>query len=148
MIVCIEAVAMPPNNGGCAVQLYAYHREETSDERRDDSVQSANHALQIVDSLCYKEREHAPGEAVILKGEPPRSPEHKQLWIIQLQVRNTHRGVSSYKADYHKFPGCPNDCATYMMEIFGTVKHVLRRARQDLRERKAMKGIGKCHANA
>ena len=139
MIVCIEAVAMPPNDGGCAVQLYAYHREETSDERRDDSVQSANHALQIVDSLCYKEKSHADGEAVIMKGEPPRSPEHKQLWIIQLQVRNTHRRISHYHADYHKFKGCPNDVAEYMMEIFSMVKHTLRRAREVLQEKKEMK---------
>ena len=141
MIVCIEAIAMPPGNDGCAVQLFAYHREETSDERRDDSVQSANHALQIVESLCYKEKSHADGEAVIMKGEPPCSPNHKPLWIIQLQVRNTHRGISSYHADYHKFTGCPNDCAVYMMEVFSTVKHVLRRARNDLRERKQKKAI-------
>ena len=105
MIVCIEAIALPPVDGASAVQLYSYTREEVSDERQDDSVQSANHALGIVDSLCYKERQHADGEAVIKSGEPPRSPEHTPLLIIQIQVRNTHHGIATYRSDYHKFAG-------------------------------------------
>ena len=130
---------MPPEQGGCAVQLFSYTRTEVDGETKDDSVQSSNHALQIVDSLCRNDKNHQDGAAVIKKGEPPRTPGHTPLWIIQIQVRNTHKGVSSYHADFSKFAGCPNDCAEYMMDIFGTVKGVLRRARNDLRARRAEK---------
>lgn len=143
MIVCIEAIAMPPTDGACAVQLFAYTREETSTERQDNTtVQSANHALQIVDSLCYKEREHADGEATIKRGEPPRTEEHTPLWIIQIQVRNTHHGIATYRSDYHKFVGCPNDCAEYMMEVYAVVRGVIRRARKDLRAMREEKRKG------
>ena len=137
MLVNIEAVAMPPRDGAHAVQLFAYSREETDADRRDDSVKSANHAWQIVESLCGKAERRSPGEAVILRGEPPRTAGHVPLWIVQLQVRNTHRGISTYRADYHKFIGCPNDCAEYMMEVYATIKHVLRGARNELRAYKA-----------
>lgn len=137
MIVEIIAVAMPPEETtdrkgrivrSRPVKTFAYVRRETEGERVDDTVQSANHALQIVRRIC--------GDA-ITEGEPPKGEGHTPLFTVQLQVSNTHRRVSSYRAAYRKMEGkCPLPVIEMMMDVYHAIKRVLRAAREDLRKRK------------
>lgn len=137
MIVEIVAVAMPPEDSADEkgrlvrsrpVRTFAYVRRESDGERVDDSVQSANHALQIVRRIC--------GDA-ITEGEPPKGEGHTPLFTVQLQVSNTHRRVSSYRAAYRKLEGkTPLAVIKMMMDIYHAIKRVLRSAREYLKKRK------------
>lgn len=140
MIAAIDAVAMPWEESTDAkgrkaryrpVKVFAYVRREAEGERVDDSVQSANHALQIVRRLC--------GDA-IEEGEPPKGEGHTPLFTVQIQVSNTHRHVSSYRAAYQKLDGkCPLPVIGMMMDIYHAIKRVMRQARDGLRAEKAAK---------
>lgn len=112
MIVALEAVLMPPKDGYREIARYAYTKEETIESERTDSVQDANHALQIVKKLC--------GEA-IREGEPPRGKEYQDLWVIQLQVTRTHKKSSNYRVAYHKHNGCQLVAIEDMMEIYAAI---------------------------
>lgn len=132
MIAEICATVRPDRH----VQLYAYTREESfgGESRCDNSVRSANHALEIVDRLCVKDES---GQAIV-RGRPPA--DCPPLWFIGIRVSNARKLHSCYQADYHKEPGCPNVAAEYMMEIYGAVKKVLRGARGAYRMARAQKG--------
>lgn len=133
MIVCIEAVAMPlePGEHSRAVNLYAYQREELPGEGGDDSVQCANHAMEIIDRLT--------GSDVIIKERPPCGGDYRPLWQVEIQTMNVHRNTAIYRADYHKFPGCPMNAIELMMAVYAAVRRVLKEARMDMRARKAKK---------
>lgn len=131
MIVCIEAVAMPlePGEHSRAVKVYAYRRAELPGEGGDDSVQCANHAMEIIDRLT--------GSDVIIKERPPCGGDYRPLWQVEIQTMNVHRKTASYRADYHKFPGCPMKAIELMMAVYAAVRRVLRDARVDMKTRKA-----------
>ena len=132
MVVCIDAMALAPTALGRPVQLYAYTREEADEERRADSVRDCNHALAIVRRLVGGN---------IVEGRAPTG-DVRRLWTVQLQVSNTRRGHSSYRAAYHKEAGCPLPQIDYMMEIYHAVKRVLRECRDDMRREKEAKRKG------
>lgn len=133
MIVQIDAVAMPWEHDGRRrirpIRVFAYTRVESDGERRDDSVQSSNHALQIVRRIC--------GDA-ITEGEPPNDGVCMRLFTVQMQVCDTHRKVSSYRVAYKRLAGnCPAPCSEMMMDIYHAIKRVMREARDDLKARRA-----------
>lgn len=136
MIVSIDAVAMPPEETADRfrrvrpIRIFAYVRPESDGERLDDSVQSSNHALQIVRKLC--------GDA-ITDGEPPNDGVCARLFTVQLQVSNTHRRTSSYRVAYRRLGNCPLPCIEMMMDIYRAIKRVIRSARDDLRAERAAK---------
>ena len=132
MIVCIEMVALPPEPGADVrdTNLYAYLREELPGEGDGDRVSDANHALGIVKKL---------GGKLILDGVPPRGVGYSPLWQVEIQISDTHKNSSKYRARYHKENGCPLNAIAYMMEVYGAVKKVLREALNDMRARKEKK---------
>lgn len=130
MIMTIEGVAGPPTNGLRQLLRYAYTHEEAAAENRTDSVLDANHALDIAHRLC--------GDA-IREGEPPREQGYTPLYVVQLQISDTHRKHSSYRCAYRKFDGCPMHAIEDMMEIYAAIKRVLRSARAESKKAKAAK---------
>lgn len=140
MMVEIVAVAMPWETSTDAkgrtvrsrpVKTFAYTRCEADGERADDSVLSANHALQIVRRIC--------GDA-IAEGEPPKGEGHTPLFTVQLQVTDTHRRTSSYRAAYRKLDGrTPLAVIGMMMDIYHAIKRTLRSARDDLRRERDLR---------
>ncbi len=113
---------------GAYAQLYAYTVNERGDE---DTVRDNNHALEIVRQLAGDDGEH------FKEGTPPDGA--PRMFDIWMRISNTHKGTSRYSADYHRHPGCPQRVAIAMMDIYHTIKSVLRESRNALRERKQHK---------
>lgn len=134
MVAVIECVAMPAAAGSRVRdgRLFCYSREEFEGEGGEDSVQVANHTLQIVDKLTE-------GGGTITKGEPPRGAEYQPLWRVEIQVVSAHRVTASYRADYRKEPGCPTNAVGLMMDVYRAVKRVMKAARKDLKARREKK---------
>ena len=79
-------------------------------------------------------RADVPAPAV---GTPPDGA--PRMFDIWMNISNTRHGTSKYSADYHRHPGCPQRVASAMMDIYHTIKSVLRESRNALRERKQQK---------
>ena len=134
MLAIIEAVAMPPEERGRKVQLFAYTRE--SKDGRGGRLQDANVALEIVKELTIPD---ADGESPIIEGLPPRGDACQPLWEIIITVENTHKSISRQTADYRKFDGCPVCASEAMMDIYAEVRRTLRKGLKGYREMKAAK---------
>ena len=136
MTVVITAVLEMRTHRGCGkssqigayAQLYAYPLNERGDE---DTVRDNNHALEIVRQLAGDDGEH------FKEGTPPDGA--PRMFDIWMRISNTRHGTSKYSADYHRHPGCPQRVASAMMDIYHTIKSVLRESRNALRERKQHK---------
>jgi hypothetical protein len=142
MLAIIEAVAMPPENGMREVKRFAYTLEEsreTPESVRGDSLQDANHALEIVKKFSG---------ASITEGMPPRGDGYTPMYVVQVQVSGTHKKHSHYRSAYHKFDGCPLNVIADMMDIYGNIRKVLRGAMVSHRERIAAKKAAKKKARA
>lgn len=130
MIVTIEGVLMPQEGMYREVKRFAYTQEESNDLNGGDSVRDANQALKIVKQIT--------GYSITV-GMPPRGKEYQPLYVIQIQVSNTHKMYSSYRVAYRKFNGCPVVASEDMMEIHAAIKKVLRNAMADYNESKKNK---------
>ena len=129
MVVCLEAVGVPPAAGkGRLMELYAYVREELPGEGRGDTVRDSNHALEIVRKLVCDR---------IAEGRPPSGSQ--SLWQVEIQVMCVHKDTASYRAAYHKENGCPESAIKVMMAVYGTVKKVLRESLDAHRARRRAK---------
>ena len=129
MLAIIEAVAMPPENGMREVKRFAYTLEEskeTPESVRGDSLQDANHALDIVKQITG---------ASIIEGVPPKGGAYTPMYVIQIQVSGTHKKHSHYRTEYHKFNGCPLNVIADMMDIYAEVRSILKGARVSFRNR-------------
>ena len=142
MIVCLEGVAMPPKGIRRVrdIKTFGYCREERQEEFGDDSVQTANHAHNIMRAVTGR---------AIERGEPPRTKDHQPLFVIEIQVLNVHRDRAQYRVAWHKFDGCPRGAIDFMFELHAAVKRVVRRVdketklEREMRKReKAEKRIG------
>lgn len=134
MLITIEAVADPPENGMREVKRYAYRQKEGPNAvNPGDSLRDANHALEIIKQII--------GDGII-ESTPPRGPDYLPLFLIQLQVSNSHKMYSSYRLDYRKLNGCPLNVIADMMDIHATIRRVLRRGLEDYREMKSQKKEG------
>lgn len=136
MTVLITAVLEMRTHRGCGkssqigayAQLYAYTVNERGES---DTVRDNNHAMEIVRQLAVDDGEH------FKEGTPPDGA--PRMFDIWMRISNTHKGTSRYSADYHRHPGCPQRVASAMMDIYHTIKSVLRESRNALRERKQQK---------
>lgn len=137
MLAIIEAVAMPQDERGRRVKLYAYTAE--SPNGRGDRVQDANLALEIVKSVSGPAEDAKEGDDYIIEAHPPRGKEYQRLFEIVVTVENTHKEVSRQTADYHRFDGCPACVSKEMMGIYAMVRKVLRRGLNAYREMKTAK---------
>ncbi len=116
-VVAIEG-AMSPDRWQ---SLFVYVRDEEDGECPGDGrVMTANHAAQIVDVLTED-------AGSMTAGRPPEG--FVPLWLVEIQVSDTHRTTSRYVCSYRKRPGCPNAAAEYMMGVYAAVKRVLRGAK-------------------
>jgi hypothetical protein len=126
MIVCIEGVAMPWKRQGPRrirdVDIFAYCREERPGEHGDGSVQSANHALHLVKIVTSRN---------MIEAEPPRTPDHEPMFLIEIQVFGVHRDTASYRVAYQKFAGCPMHIIEYMMDYYARIKRVVRKVNKE-----------------
>jgi len=114
-------------------QLYAY----TVNERGDaDTVRDNNHALEIVRRLAGDSGQY------FKEGSPPKGT--ARMFDVWMHISNTRQGKSRYTADYFRHPGCPQTVAAAMMDIYRTIKSVLRESVNSRRERKQqMKGTNR-----
>lgn len=119
--VDIFGAAMPPDAEGTReVRLFA--SVGSHDERSDDTdVRDANHAVEIVRSLC--------GDG-ISEGAPPKGA--ARLWVVTIRVDGSRRGRSSYRCEYRRFAGCPLNCVGEMMDVYRELKRLLRRAGKEI----------------
>lgn len=136
MTVVITAVLEMRTHRGCGkssqmgayAQLYAYPLNERGEA---DTVRDNNHAMDIVRQLAGNDGEH------FKDGTPPDgAPRMFDIWV---NISNTRKGTSRYSADYRRHIGCPQIVASAMMDIYHTIKSVLRESRDALRERKQKK---------
>lgn len=138
MVVCIEAVAMPCAKGARFrdVQKFAYLREEVPGESGGDGVRDANHAHEILRLIS---------RGPIVGSEPPRTPGHDSLFLVEIQVLGSRRTKSSYRCAYQRFNGCPAEVSEDMMNIFAAIKRVVRNCykaiRQDEKARRARRSV-------
>lgn len=132
MLVSIVGVAMPPKGNKREVKRFVWSHAESNEDNRHDGVYDANHALLIVQKLTKD-------STAYIQGEAPVNKDHQWLWLVSIQVSNTHRDHASYKVDYHKFPGCPLVCIEDMMQIYGGFRKLIRESVKDRRDRMKQK---------
>ena len=129
MLVNIEGVACPADaNGIREIVPYVYTMED--DRATPSEVRDANHARQIVRNL-------AVAESVFVDSEPPRGEGYTPMWVVQISVLGTRQHITRYRCAYRKFDGCPLVAIGWMMDIYHSIKKILKNSRKDLeKERK------------
>ena len=100
----------------------------------DGSLRDNNHVLEIVRKFTHGNegavRNRPPADGERVRNRPPADGERVMFEIV-LHVCETRRGRSNYfGCDYRQIQPCPHCVAEAGMDIYGQIKHLLRRARK------------------
>ena len=100
----------------------ALPEHEGEDAARALSVRALNFARAITARLS----EGSGGD--IVEGNPPEA-EYRHLWHIYVKCQPTHGNRASIGMDYQRMPGCPNNAARDMMELYAHIRKCVGGAR-------------------
>lgn len=116
----VLAVCGKSKPGGWDLIRYAYE----DDLREGERVKDAEYVRQLVSRLSAGadsgNADKKLGATWIIDSKPPA--ELTRFFDVYVDVSNLGRMNAEYKADYHRYPGCPSQVVADSMEIYRIVR--------------------------
>lgn len=96
-----------------------------SDEDDAGSVRKTRHGEEIVASICG---DNPKPDAFLRPGRP--SEKTARWFDVIIKIDYMRGNLAQYECDYHRHDGCPVEASSQGMEIYHTVRSLLRKKRK------------------